>query len=153
MNDFLTVDQFAQILDMHPRTVRRYIREEKLKATKVGGEWRIRREDAEVFMGGNAQELQNNAMDDVQSFIDGFPAPVDGKFQVCTILDCYVSDQEEAYEVAKVVMRHMNEDEDHGPAKSQYFFDREAKRGRYILWGNPKFISRLLASVDELANR
>ena len=48
MGEFFTVDQVAKILDMHPRTVRRYVREGQLRATKVGGEWRIRREDADM---------------------------------------------------------------------------------------------------------
>lgn len=152
MNDFLTVDQFAQVLDMHPRTVRRYIRDGQLKATKVGGEWRIRREDAEMFMGGNVQELHQNAIDDVQAYIEGFNGRESGKFQVCTVLDCYVEDNEQAYEIAKIVMRHMNEDQDHGQAKSQYFYDKNAKKGRYILWGNPRFIGRILSSVGEFEN-
>lgn len=71
MNEFFTVDQFAEVLDMHPRTVRRYIRDGQLKATKVGGEWRIRKEDATMFMGVNAKELHDHAIEDVQSYMDG----------------------------------------------------------------------------------
>ena len=149
MDEFLTVDQLAQMIDMHPRTVRRYIREGKLKAIKVGGEWRIRREDVKMFMDGNAQVLQQNAIEDVQAYIDGFDGQISGKFQVCTVLDCYVKDNDEAYEISKIVMRHMNEDEDHGEAKSQYFYDKDAKKGRYILWGNPRFVGRILNSVGE----
>ncbi|MFD1676952.1 helix-turn-helix domain-containing protein [Alicyclobacillus fodiniaquatilis] len=149
MDGFLTVDQLAQMIDMHPRTVRRYIREGKLKAIKVGGEWRIRREDVKMFMDGNAQVLQQNAIEDVQAYIDGFDGQISGKFQVCTVLDCYVKDNDEAYEISKIVMRHMNEDEDHGEAKSQYFYDKDAKKGRYILWGNPRFVGRILNSVGE----
>jgi excisionase family DNA binding protein len=152
LNEFFTVEQFAQMLDMHPRTVRRYIRDGQLKGNKVGGEWRIRKEDADMFMGGNARELHENAIEDVQSYIDGFNGQVTGKFQVCTVLDCYVDDKEEAYEISKIVMKHMNEDQDHGQAKSQYFFDKDAKKGRYILWGNPSFIGRILSSVGEFAN-
>jgi len=149
MDGFLTVDQLAQMIDMHPRTVRRYIREGMLKAIKVGGEWRIRREDVKMFMDGNAQVLQQNAIEDVQAYIDGFDGQISGKFQVCTVLDCYVKDNDEAYEISKIVMRHMNEDEDHGEAKSQYFYDKDAKKGRYILWGNPRFVGRILNSVGE----
>jgi len=152
VNEFFTVDQFAQVLDMHPRTVRRYIREGKLKATKVGGEWRIRQGDADMFMGGNAKELHDNATEDVRSFIDGFNEHATGKFHVCTVIDCYVGN-EEAFEISKAVMKHMNEDQDHGQAKSQYFYDKDAKKGRYILWGNPTFIGRILSSVGEFSTQ
>jgi excisionase family DNA binding protein len=151
MGEFFTVDQVAKILDMHPRTVRRYVREGQLRATKVGGEWRIRREDADMFMGMNAKELFDHGIEDVQSYIDGFAGQARGKFQVMTVLDCYVEDKSEAYEISKVVMRHMNEDQDIDQAKSQYFYDKEAKKGRYILWGSPSFIGRILSSVGDFS--
>ena len=37
----LSVEAVAEILEVHTRTVRRYIKEKKLKAGKVGGRWKI----------------------------------------------------------------------------------------------------------------
>ncbi len=68
-----------------------------------------------------------------------------------TVLDCHVEDKSEAYEISKVVMRHMNEDQDIDQAKAQYFYDKEAKKGRYILWGSPSFIGRILSSVADFS--
>ena len=147
MSGVFTVDQFAQILDMHPRTIRRYIRDGQLKATKVGGEWRILKEDAEMFMGHKAKELHETAIEEVQSYVAGFGAPVAGKFQVCAVLDCHVGDKEEAFEISKIIMKHINDNTDQGQAKAQYVYDQEAHKGRYILWGHPGFIGRVLSSV------
>ncbi len=149
MNELFTVDQVAQILDMHPRTVRRYIREGKVKANKVGGEWRIRKEDAEMFMSGNFEQSRENAIEDVQSYIDGFSGQATERMQVCAVLDCYVESNDEAFEIAKIVMKHLNDGQDHGRAKSQYFYDKDTHKGRYILWGNPSFIGKILSSVGE----
>ncbi|HWY79138.1 MAG TPA: helix-turn-helix domain-containing protein [Candidatus Sulfotelmatobacter sp.] len=41
MNNLLSVKQVAFILHVHPLTVRRYIREKRLKAVKIGGNIRI----------------------------------------------------------------------------------------------------------------
>lgn len=41
MNNLLSVNQVAFILRVHPLTVRRYIRDKKLKALKIGGNIRI----------------------------------------------------------------------------------------------------------------
>ena len=41
MNNLLSVKQVAFILRVHPLTVRRYIRDKKLKAVKVGGNIRV----------------------------------------------------------------------------------------------------------------
>lgn len=42
MENYFTVTQVAYILKVHPLTVRRYIKEERLKAIKVGGNVRIK---------------------------------------------------------------------------------------------------------------
>ncbi len=46
---FYTVEQIAQMLQMHPKTVQRYIREGKLRAVKVGKGWRVSGHDLSVF--------------------------------------------------------------------------------------------------------
>lgn len=151
MADLLTVDQLAQMLDMHPRTIRRYIREEQLKATKVGGEWRIRKEDAEMFIGSKLDEIKSEAADDILAFIEGKDSEVDGKLQVCTVLDCYV-DTPEAVKLSEVIMWHMNQpDPSRGKAKFQYFFDDKEQKGRYIIWGTPAFVGKVLSAVGEAA--
>ena len=51
-----TVSEIAQILKLDPFTIRRYIKDKKLKAAKVGRGYRISRQDFELFykqMGGN----------------------------------------------------------------------------------------------------
>jgi excisionase family DNA binding protein len=41
LKDFLTVKEVAKILKKHPGTVRRWIRERKLPAKKLGGKYGI----------------------------------------------------------------------------------------------------------------
>lgn len=47
--EVLTVEQFAERLKLHPKTVLRFIREGRLRAVKVGRSWRILRSDLEAF--------------------------------------------------------------------------------------------------------
>ena len=49
MNSLLSIKQVAFILKVHPLTVRRYIKEKKLHAVKVGGNVRVSEEDLEKF--------------------------------------------------------------------------------------------------------
>jgi excisionase family DNA binding protein len=49
INTLLSVKQVAYILKVHPLTVRRYIKEERLKAVKSGGNVRIRESDLSEF--------------------------------------------------------------------------------------------------------
>jgi excisionase family DNA binding protein len=50
--EFHTVERAAELLQLHPKTVLRLIREERLRATKIGKSYRILRSDLEAFAGG-----------------------------------------------------------------------------------------------------
>lgn len=49
MEEFYTVNQAAITLKVHPLTIRRYIKEGKLKASRVGGNIRISLNDLRNF--------------------------------------------------------------------------------------------------------
>ena len=46
-----TVDQVAERLNLHAKTVRRYIRDGRLKAKRIGKEYRVARSDLDEFAG------------------------------------------------------------------------------------------------------
>src|ERR1700712_733531 len=46
-----TVEQFAERLKLHPKTVLRFIRDGRLRAVKVGKSYRILRSDLEAMTG------------------------------------------------------------------------------------------------------
>lgn len=46
----MTTEDVAELLELNIETIRRYIRGRKLKAIKIGREYRIRREDFEEFL-------------------------------------------------------------------------------------------------------
>ncbi len=51
VDELLTIDQVAAELQLHPDTIRRYIREKRLKAVRVGGTaLRIRRSELDRFI-------------------------------------------------------------------------------------------------------
>lgn len=59
MKDYLTVQQAAKYLKKHPGTIRRWIRDKKLKAEKLGGKYGIYvigRSDLLEYMMGKVME-------------------------------------------------------------------------------------------------
>lgn len=50
MQEIYTSDQVAQILKIHPQTVLKFIREGKLKASKVGRGYRVKADAIEEFL-------------------------------------------------------------------------------------------------------
>ncbi|GII52176.1 MerR family transcriptional regulator [Planotetraspora thailandica] len=57
---FYSVDQVADLLGLHVKTVRGYVRDGRLKAVRIGKRYRITRDDLEAFAGhpvaGTARE-------------------------------------------------------------------------------------------------
>ena len=50
-DELLTIDEVAAELKLHPDTIRRYIRQNKLRSTRVGGTAiRVRRSELERFI-------------------------------------------------------------------------------------------------------
>lgn len=58
MEDILTADQVAKILQVHPFTVLKFIRQGKLKASKLGRVYRIRRTDIDEFLDNQVEQSQ-----------------------------------------------------------------------------------------------
>lgn len=52
MGELYTVDQVASLLGLHVKTVRGYVRDGRLRATRIGKSYRIARADLEAFAGG-----------------------------------------------------------------------------------------------------
>ena len=50
--ELFSVDQVAAQLGLHVRTVRNYVRDGRLKAVRIGKQYRIAREDLEALTGG-----------------------------------------------------------------------------------------------------
>ena len=50
---FYTIDKIAEMLGMHHKTIRKFITEGKLRANKVGKQWRISGHDLSLFMEDN----------------------------------------------------------------------------------------------------
>jgi len=45
----LTLREAAEVLRLHPRTVREYIRRGEIAGRIIGGQWRFRRKDLDAF--------------------------------------------------------------------------------------------------------
>ena len=50
-SNLYSAEQVAEMLNLHVKTVRRYVRDGRLKAKRIGKEYRITRADLEAFAG------------------------------------------------------------------------------------------------------
>ena len=72
-NELLSVEQVARRLSLHVKTVRGYVREGRLKATRIGKQYRIARADLEAFTGqpaGDVAPVRRTRHADVSGIVD-----------------------------------------------------------------------------------
>jgi excisionase family DNA binding protein len=59
-DQLFTVEQVAQSLNLHVRTIRNYVAAGKLKATRIGKQYRIARSDLDAFTGGVSPAVEGH---------------------------------------------------------------------------------------------
>lgn len=57
INEYLTVDQVANLLQLHWQTILNYIKSEKLPAIKLGKGYRISRSELDIFIERNKTNI------------------------------------------------------------------------------------------------
>jgi excisionase family DNA binding protein len=151
-NDYLTIDQGAGKLGVHPKTVRRYISSGKISAQKIAGSWRINPESVESYL--NSCESSDNfnqqvSKDDFCIFMDNDHFDSEEKIQVCTIVDYFVSDssvKELLKDVMGVVAEHSLENK---KSRFNYVYDDSENKIRLVFWGTPSYMHRIMSIVKE----
>ncbi len=150
MNQFLTVDAAAEILQVHTRTVRRYIKEGRLKAAKSGGQWRIILQDLMDFMGiQDTAELANRSVNNPEerSYIHPDNAY---KVRVSSVVEVNVSSKDEALRLSSTITAAMISRERDSEARCDYQFMEDTGTARFLLWGSPRFVSAMIYTFDAL---
>ena len=67
----LSVEQLAQELNVTTRTIRNYLKEGKIKGTKIGGQWRFSERDIYDFLGKSDDIIVKNTA--IESYVKDVP--------------------------------------------------------------------------------
>ena len=127
MEQYYTVEKVAKLLEMHPKTIQRYIREGKLSAKKVGKSWRIFEHDLKEFM--RCSDLRGDNLSGTQN-----------KTLVSSVVDIKVEDSDEAFDIEKYLTASMNsKSDDFGNAAIHIQYLESENKLRITLWGNILF--------------
>jgi excisionase family DNA binding protein len=132
--DLVTVEQAAQRLQLHPKTVLRFIREGRLAANRIGKSYRIQRADLDAFAGASPRALQDSPAEDLR---------------VTAIVDIPGVEAEMARKWAMSVTNALNGRPRDGPAmRADVTYDPQTLALKIILVGGARDTSSLLALVQ-----
>jgi len=143
LDKFYSVDEIAELIKIHPKTVQRYIREGKLKASKVGKSWRVTGHDLSTFTEGSS---------------DNFTAPpILGEtseqkaIKVSAVIDIPVADTQESMRIANTLTAISNsKPSEYGASSVQTQYLMSEKVIRIMVWGSLGFTQIILDSIAAL---
>lgn len=137
--DYYTVEQISNMLNIHPKTIQRYIREGKLRASKVGKSWRINGHDLSVFIEGDCnREVDTNK----QSIRSAFSS---------SVIDIIVYEKEDAISIMNTITSVLNsKPPEYGQSSMQSQYIERENMIRVTLWGDVRFIALMMDMISML---
>ena len=132
---FYSVEDVSKILRLHVKTLRRYITEGKLRASKVGKQYRISGHDLSVFLENSGLYPAENGQD----------IPHTATVNVSAVMEIMAGSAEDADRYESMMLAAMNtKDPSYGQSAAhvQRFEDR--KKMRVLLFGSLRFIADML---------
>lgn len=141
---YYTVAKVAEILDMHEKTVQRYIREGKLNAVKVGKSWRITGHDLSLFVQGDkVQATPINLSNKTNR----------RKIMVSSVVDIDVNNTDEAIQIVNTLTAALNSKQpEFGKTKMNTQFIEQENKVRIMLYGNIKFTENIMWMLSNYNN-
>lgn len=141
---YYSVDQISKLLSMHPKTIQRYIREGKLRASKIGKSWKVSGHDLSLFT-----EVHANNVDEQL-----YQIPVSERVRASSVIDIKVTGRDEANRIINSMNAAMNvKPEEFGQVSliSQYI--EPERTVRLTLWGNHTFMSAIFNMISAHINQ
>jgi excisionase family DNA binding protein len=133
--DFYTIDQVADRLNLHVKTVRNYVRDGKLKATRIGKSYRIARADLEALAGPVAAPVRRTR-----------------HVEVSSVVDIDAVDKDTAYRISTFVTAAVGGDRPgDAPVRVQAIYDEERARLKVIVTGSIDTTRALLGAIKAIA--
>lgn len=121
------------MLDMHVKTIQRYIREGKIKASKVGKAWKVSGHDLSTFLGDEPKIEEQK------------PA------KVSTVVDIELYDKDEVMRITNMLNASLQmKDPSYSGSTLNTMYIESENMLRIMLWGNLKFTEIIIGSIRSL---
>lgn len=137
-NQYYTVEQISEMLDIHPKTIQRYIREGKLRATKIGKGWRVTGHDLSVFTEGASfsGEKQHES------------TAVNVPVTASAVADIKIGNRDNAIRIMNTLTAVSNsKPPEYGSSSLHTQFIEDASMLRVTLWGGARFIAAMMDAI------
>lgn len=129
-----SVDQVADLLGLHVKTVRGYVREGKLKAVRIGKSYRITREDLEAFTGQPAAP----------------PPRRTRHVEASSVVQVDAISPDDASRLANLLISMVQGPQDDGPLRIETLYDEERAVMKVIILGGLATTAEILQVIGRM---
>ncbi|WP_097870620.1 helix-turn-helix domain-containing protein [Streptomyces sp. rh34] len=137
--ELYSVGEVAELLGLHVRTVRNYVRDGRLKAVRIGKQYRISKEDLAALTGRPADATVPE------------PTCTPGPVEVSSILQIDALDPDAAHRLTTFVTAGAQSARDTSdPVRIQTVYDKERTRMKIVILGGAAATADLLHMIDGL---
>lgn len=142
IKDYYTVEQISDMLDIHPKTIQRYIREGRLRATKIGKSWRVTGHDLSVFVESNGKEGLGQGSRPANSVI------------ASSVIDIIADGKEDAIRIMNTLTATLNaKPPEYGRSSMQSQYIEHENMVRVTLWGGIRFMAVMMDTIASLTEQ
>lgn len=148
---FYTIDKIAEMLGMHHKTIRKFITEGKLRANKVGKQWRISSHDLSLFVEDNSVTIKNNnkSQNSTIEFKIGDKDSNVHKINISTVIDIMDINNEDYRRISNTLLALMNSrDSKMNNSNLNLKYYENDKNLKILLWGNLEFSKEMLDFIS-----
>lgn len=139
-----TVNELTKILNLHAKTIIKFIHEGKIKAQKIGRSWMVSEDNLKLFVHGDSL-VENNKKTINKDF------KPNKKISVSAVIEIIEQDSEDATRISNSIMAMLNSyDNESSKTRFDFIYYPEVQKAKYIIYGNPKKISDIISAFDML---
>jgi excisionase family DNA binding protein len=140
--DYYTVEQIADMLSIHPKTIQRYIREGRLRATKIGKSWRVAGHDLSIFIESDGYKKSGSTDRPTHSVI------------ASSVIDMVVDGKEDAIRIMNTLTAALNtKPPEYGQSSMQSQYIERENMVRITLWGSIRFMAAMMDMIALLTEQ
>ena len=153
-NKFYTIDQVAEILGIHHKTVRKFIKEGKLNANKLGKQWRISPLDLDRFTKVEDSIDESEAIsydEEIELSNNELNFEVKNEIKVSSVIDLEGIDSDEYSRISNMLLAIMNCKNDSLQKNTiNIKYSKNVNRLRVMLWANINTTKEVLDVIEML---
>ncbi len=139
-----SISDLQTILKLHPKTILRFIHEGKIKARKIGRSWMVSEDELKIYCHG---ELSDKQIPELTPNYD----TLEDRIRVSAVVEIIEQNSDEASRISNSLLAMLNSEKGvNGKSRFDFFYYPETGKAKYVFYGNPGFIGRIMNSFITL---